>query len=277
MIKPEIEKLLLSIFKQLYEKGKENIPKNLSKIITETFPSYLDKDLDLIDSKERNSIINVLKNCQKELDKLKLLTKKQNSDLNILIQQINQRKSVKEQIEGNGSDHINETAFVKNIGGKLIDDTEFSESDYVNLKGSKGHFYIHTHPWGGYSFFGSGKIPDYFHIPSIPDLVIDCDRLIKQPNAKSVIVAVINGKVTGYFYYSPSYNHRFIELLKLNKINPNRINNFGSNIRNYISDRLYYFWYKRKLKNLGISYTYKTMAMPGYSWDDKDKIFKPKK
>lgn len=66
----QIENLLLPIWNKLYKENPNNIPKSFVKLMTEISPNYLNKDLDLINPKERNSIINIIKNCQDELNRL---------------------------------------------------------------------------------------------------------------------------------------------------------------------------------------------------------------
>lgn len=264
----QIESLLQPIWNRLYEEGRENIPKSFFTLMTKVIPKYKDyifRDFQGFRGKsKRKRIINVLRKCQADLIELELLDKDTQNSLNGLIKEFSRRPSVKEQIESYSEIGKKEIAFTKDIGKELKDISSSRFEDTAILKERKrfGDFKIHTHtPL-------RGKINKYHHIPHLSDLLNDFEILKKNPNTRFVIVATNNqNKVTGYFIYKPSYEK---DLSKIGKEIARLDFLFGVEFSSFVRE------YKRKLKNLGISYTYKTRAIPGYYWDDKDKVFKKK-
>ncbi len=261
-----IEQLLLSIWTELYKKDKNNLPNIFSLVLNDIFPRYInysDEQIQDLDLKERNYIIARLNELQSKLIELKLLDKKRSLDLSMFIQKISKRKSVKEQIEGYSDIGKLEIHFIKDLARKIESNTVRRTEGYVAADISKhGNFYLHTHPPI------SGNIFRNLHIPSIGDLISDLSVLEKHSNIKFGIIAVNNlNKVIGYFIYEPNYSKKLSKFkIYFNTMMEMPLTSFG-----------YQRWYWGKLNKLGITYNYKTKAMPGYYWDDNDKIFKEKK
>ncbi len=111
------------------------------------------------------------------------------------------------------------------------------------------------------------------------DLLEGANYLIDKPNIKSVIVAIDkNSKVMGYVIYQLKIESKNVEDLekKIALINKNKEFIIEKLWQVSAGSYLYEQEYKSALKKLEVSYAYKTRAMPGYYWDDKDKIFKSK-
>lgn len=265
----QIENLLAPIWNKLMREKRDDIPKSFINLITDIFPKYRGYNFDTpIGRLRKIKIVEILRKAQFNLINVGALDKKRQNDLNFLIEKFSRKFSVKEQIEVYRDIGKLERAFIKDIKGDVIDlshQTISRSENSVTHKNITGDFNMHIHPPQ------NKEITPYHHVPSIKDLIYEFYVLEKNKFTKFVIVATNNeNKVIGYFIYTPIYNENSIvrttspeELLKVKDLEYKKTKNFKK-------------YYENILKKFGISYTYKTRAMPGYYWDDKDKIFKEK-
>ena len=266
----QIEQLLLPLWNKLYKEKPKLLPESFVKLITRTIPKYKYTNFDSFFGKiNKKLILKQLLEVHGDLARLEspletllpsltIKIRDLNSDLILLIKKFYGEMSVKEQIESLKK-HLGkrEYAFVKDIGKPVEDDTHVSEVLAVKRIGKIKDFIIHNHPPA------YGKIFIDQHTPSLTDLVHDFSYIInnKKPMKFVIVATNIKNKVIGYFVYAPIYRKDLRAPELKEKIS-------------YYNNHFYRPGRSQLLRELGISYTYKTRAMPGYYWDDKDKIFK---